>query len=199
MLKRLDIINDMLRATGTSRLTAEDTQHPAYITANDTLQRVSMSVQAMGLWFNTTYPELRPNLEGEIIVPADSLHCDPTDVNKRYAVRKRRVFDLTNRTFVFTASETFKVVTGLDIEDMPYQARDYVRAKAKYDYYLDEDGGNPKLDQYKGERDQAWAMLYREHLKSRDNNWYESTASRRLAKGNGYGHGGVRHVTGRQE
>ena len=180
MLTELDIINDMLRATGTSRLTAHDSNHPSYEKALDTLTRISTSVQAMGLWFNTTYPELTPTTDGEMILPSGTIHCDPIDVTHNYSIRRRKLYNLTTRSFKFDAPERFKIVQALELEDMPYLARDYIRARAKYEFYVDEEGSDPKLTRYMNQKDEAWVKLYSEDLKNRDTNYFNSSASRRL-------------------
>lgn len=185
MLSELDIINDMLRATGTTRLTAQDTVHPSYQKALDTLERISQSIQARGLWFNTTYQELSPTSSGEIIVPQDTLHCDPVDITKNYSLRRRRLFNLSTQSFNFDEAEMFKIVRALDLEEMPFCALDYIRARAKYEFYIDEDGGEPKLTRYMNERDEAWTKLYSEDLKNRDVNYLNSIASRRLTYNTG--------------
>ena len=183
-----------IRDSGTSGLTARDTQHPSYITANSTLKRITASVQSLGLWFNTTYPELRPTVDGEIIIPAGTIHCDAVDTTKRYAVRGRKLYDLSTRSFNFSGPETFKLVVSLDIEDMPYAAQDYVRALAKYTFYVDEDGTQVKLQAYDRERNECWSALYREHLKSRDINHFNSPAALRLKGNYGGRYIGNRHL-----
>lgn len=199
MLTELDIINDMLRSVSTEPLTAEDHQHPSYIKALPTLARVSMNVQSLGYWFNTTFPQLVPNEDGELIVPSGTLHADPVDTCKNYSLRDRRIYDMTNRTFVFTEPAYFKIVSTLDLPDMPYAAKEYIRAKCKYEYFLDEDGSEPKLSSYNTERGIAWTELHREHLKMRDENWYNSSAAQRVVYNPNGRFSGRLHLPGPQE
>lgn len=183
MLTQLDIINDMLAATGTAPLTASDDQHPMYIKANSKLQRVSTAVQNLGLWFNTTYPTLLPNGVGEVVVPNGTLSCDPID-GTNYTPRRGKMYDLMNRTYVLNKPIKCKLVSELAYEDMPQTALDYLREKARLEFYTDEDGTEPKLSVYTRNMQLGWTLLWREHLKNRDINYFSGNNMNRFYRRN---------------
>tara|TARA_Y100000296_G_scaffold66371_1_gene78391 strand:+ start:17218 stop:17805 length:588 start_codon:yes stop_codon:yes gene_type:complete len=186
MLTELDIINDMLAATGTAPLTTSDTRHPSYLKASNTLNRVSGAVQNLGLWFNTTHPELLPNTSGEVVVPNGTLSADPVDRTNDYSFRGARLFDLKRRTFNIGKPVTVKLVSKLAVPDMPNTALEYIRAKAKLEFYLDEDGTDPKLTRYTQFMQLAWTELYREHLRNRDTNYFDGpNMARYYSRGTG--------------
>lgn len=173
MLTQLDIINDMLASTGTAPLTASDNRHPAYLKASNTLNRVSGAVQNLGLWFNTTYPELLPNTSGEVIVPNGTLSADPLDRKKDYSFRGSKLYNIKTRSFNIGEKVRVKLVSKLSFNEMPNTALEYIRAKAKLEFYIDEDGVDPKLTRYTQLMQVAWTELYREHLRNRDTNYFD--------------------------
>lgn len=172
MLTTLDMINDMLAASGTSPVTADDEQHPSYVKAWNKLRLVSNSVQNLGLWFNTNYVELLPNTAGEVLVPAGTLHVDPVDPNKNFVKRGNKLWNQDNNSFVIGGPVKVKLVRLLDFEEIPEPALQYILAKARYEFYMDEDGTEPKLGRYERNKDIEWATLYREHLRNRDTNYF---------------------------
>lgn len=183
MITQLDIINDMLASTGTAPVTANDTRHPAYVKAYQKLKLVDTAVQSLGLWFNTEYTTLRPSPEGEVVIPTETLHCDPVDRTNDLTVRGKRLWDRVNRTFKIGKEIKVKLVTRLDLEEMPINAKEYLRARAKWEYYKDEDGAEPKLSNYRQDQLEAWGTLWSENLLNKDVNHFDSPASSRLRKG----------------
>jgi len=183
MLSELNIINEMLSSTGLSPLTATDTRHPSYVKAVGKLNIVSGDVQNLGYWFNTTYTTLNLNENGEIYVPTGTLSID-TVSNVNITKRGQRLYNLDDRSFNFTCPLKVKVVTQLDFEDMPDTVKQYIRHKARYEFYLDSDGTEPKLSHYRNAVNEAWTKLYRENLRNRDTNYFDGpNAANMLARG----------------
>ncbi|ANS06233.1 hypothetical protein HOR19_gp40 [Phage MedPE-SWcel-C56] len=185
MLDELTIINSMLSAIGVDGLTGADSDHPDWVKANGKLQEVMFSTLKLGLWFNTSYPVWSPNSEGEIYVPNGTLHNDPCDTRLNYVKRGRRLFDMTNRTFQFATGTTVKVkhVVELDLSDLPASAQDYVKHRARYDFAVDEEMPEGKLNRLEDAKMQAWVELWREHLKNTDTNALNSPQASRIAVG----------------
>lgn len=174
MYTRLDIINEMIVSTGARPLTAEQNRHPLYMKAEQLLDRVRLSVQSIGLWFNTECREIAPQTSGEIIVPQGCIKADPTDRHYNLTLRGRRMYDLGTGTFEIGTTLSLRMLFDVPLEDMPIAALEYVRAKAVYEFYLNEDGGDPKLSNYRNERDTGWQTLYREDLRNRQTNIYDN-------------------------
>lgn len=185
MLDELSIINSMLASTGVGSLTSTDSQHPDYQRARIKLDEVLVSVLKIGHWYNTSYPTLSVNTIGEIVLPSGTLHCDPLDTSLNYVKRGARMFDLGNRTFKFPSGTRVRIkhITSLKIEELPATAQDYLKARARYEYYLDEDGDENKLRRYDDLKSQAWAELYREHLRCLDVNATHSPSATQMRKG----------------
>jgi len=148
MTLRLNIINSMLSTTGTSALVAEDSQHPAYIAANNILNDVIEDFSSQRLWFNTSYRTLMQNSDGRVVVPSNALTCDPADQSKDYVIRGQYLFDMGNFTDVLNEDVDCIVVTEMDLEDMPPVAIQFIKAHARLAYYIDVDGSASKVQMY---------------------------------------------------
>lgn len=184
MLTELDVINEMLAAVGMAPVTAQDTRHPSYTKASNKLKTISNKVQNLGLWFNTTYPTLRLNTSGEIVLPSGTLHCDPVNTKVNAAKRGARLFNLDAQSFVFTQEVKVKLVTQLELPDLPETAKQYIKDSARYEFYLDEDGTEPKLSNLRNAQQIAWTLFYREHLRNKDVNYFDGpNAANNLARG----------------
>lgn len=189
MYTRLDIINEMIVSTGTRPLTAEQNRHPLYMKAEQLLERIQASVQAIGLWFNTEVRDVVPQSNGEIIVPQGCIKADPADRHFNLTLRGRRMYNLDTGTYEINEPVRLKMLFDVPLETMPLSAQEYIRAKAVYEFYLNEDGGDPKLSNYRNSRDRGWQALYREHIRNRQANVFDnpSNAVTHLRRGTGYG------------
>lgn len=173
MYSRLDIINDMIVSTGARPLTAGQSRHPLYMKADTLLDRVQAAVQALGLWFNTEVRDVAPQASGEVIVPQGCIKADPVDRHCNLTLRNSRMYNLDTGNFEVNATVRLKMVFERDLGDMPLAAQEYIRARAVYEFYLNEDGVDPKLSHYLNERDLGWQALYREHLRSMQANVFD--------------------------
>ena len=185
MLTTLDIINAMLASTGTRPLTSNDTRHPAYTKALNKLEHTSREVQKRGWWFNASRRVMRPNTSGEVILPGRTLHADPVDRTSGIVIRGRKLYDLPNATYNIGTEIAVRYVELLPIEELPAPAADYIKSRAVYDYFLDEDGAAGKLGEYKAARDMAWVEFKDEHLKNADINYFDGTSAQALRRRGG--------------
>lgn len=177
MYTRLDIINEMIVSTGARPLTAEQHRHPLYMKAEQLLDRVKASVQSLGLWFNTECREIAPQTDGTLIVPQGCIKADPADRHCNLTLRGTKMYDLSTGTFEIGETVRLKMIFELALEEMPLAAQEYIRAKAVYAFYLNEDGADPKLGNYRNERDTGWQALYREHIRNRQANIYDNSSN----------------------
>ena len=167
MFTKLEIINEMLSSTGARPLLAESNRHPLYMKAERKLTRITQTVLALGLWFNTEVRELTPQVDGNIQVPVNCIKADPTDRQWNLTLRGNRIYNLTKGSFEINRPVRLKMGFLLEWEEIPPACQDYIRARAVYEFYLDEGGADPKLANYRAERNEAWSMMYREHLRNR--------------------------------
>lgn len=173
MLTELDIVNSMLAATGIKAVTAGNTDHPAYVKAKTKLDNIISDVLDLGYWFNTSVVTLQPNTDGEIVLPQGTISVDPVDRCNNFVQRGRRLYNADKRTYTFTEDVECTLVETLEIEEMPPTAVTYIKEYARFEFYLDEDGTDPKLSNYRNNKATAWTKLYREHIRRRQTNYFD--------------------------
>lgn len=183
----LSVINSMIRTTGAARLSGADKNHPDYQTAKPILDEVLQDVQSMALWYNTSETTLYPNSAGEVLVPNDTLSCDPIDGKQDYVVRDRKLYDLSTGTFTIGAPVKCILTRQIEISDLPPSVLKLVRCKARLDYYAEEDGGDRKMRQYANDLSLAYAQVISENIVKADANFFAGKSLPKLAKYSGYG------------
>jgi len=172
-LTKLDVINAMLATKGIARLSASDTSHPSYVSANAKFEEVDTDMQGKGWWFNTRQTTLLQDTSGEVFYPENAMHVDPVDIDDEFVMQGEllKLYDQTEETFVISKDVKVNLVTQEPFERTPPPVREYIKARCKYEWFLDGDGDPLKVKEYKDAVALAWAFLTREHLKSADTNF----------------------------
>lgn len=137
--------------------------------AKDALTTSSEYVQKQGWFFNTEYYELSPDLQGNINLPANTLHVEATGSDEGLKVAKRGANKLYNMTpfdhgFVWDRSVQLLVVLGLDFEELPVSARLYIAYRAARLMQAVEVGDGLTLDMNNQDEIKALADLQSEQL-----------------------------------
>lgn len=171
-LTQLQVINAMLASTGMTALTANDSNHPLYKKALAKMQEVDGEFQNIGWWFNTKVVTLAQNGSGEVPFASNAVHVDPVDTTKLYVMRELKLYDLENSTFIINEDVEVRIMYQLPFEELPPMAQTYLKDYARYLYYLDQEGNQPKLGEYKEAAQRSKALLDREHLKNADVNFF---------------------------
>ena len=178
MLTELDAINEMLSGAGLAPVASLDVQHPAVKQAQLRLDKVSLSVQSKGAWYNTSVVTLVPDVNtGNMLVPQNAVYINPVGVHgRRYTERGRKVYDLQERTFNIPISLKCKIVERLAFELLPIQARDYIVARAVYEFFVSRGGMQPKLNEFKEQMYNAQVEYRKED--ARHSEWKHGTHRR---------------------
>ena len=188
MLTRLDIINDMISSTGSRPLLAGQTRHPMYLKADTLLTRVVSTVLSLGLWFNTEYRVLKAQADGTITIPTNCLKVESL-TGPNVSVRNNVLWDLNTGSPWSGGDMSARLIFDLDLEDIDIVAKEYIRARSTYEFYLGDNGGDPKLSNYRAERDNAWVLLWRDNIRNRKVNMLDNpyATGNRLRRGYPYG------------
>ena len=131
----LEAVNIMLSAIGESPVSSLDDPSLVDVSlALSILRETSIDIQAKGLQSNTErdFP-LTPNVDGEIIVPANCAQIDTTgrSCNVDVAHRGTRLYDKEKRSFTsFTGTLYVDMVLLFDFTDLPQHVRRYITTKA---------------------------------------------------------------------
>lgn len=153
-MQKLDMINAMLAAVGENPVTDAESQHPSAIKARSTLSRINAIVQDMPWRFNTEVGiTLLPDVQGEIILPANTLYFIP-DADFSYVVeRGKKLYDTSVHSYLFTAGVQGSLRLVLDPDQCPEPVGQYVSAYATWQHYMDDDGDGEKINTLAQERE----------------------------------------------
>ena len=170
----LDCVNDMLATMGEAPLNQLDEDHPFVAAGVRYVSSTNKKVQGSGWWFNTETLRLVPDPEsGFIYMPNDILTAeglrgqDGTPACRyTYAMRGRRLYDLTNSTYVITENPVFlKAIREVPFEDLPPTAQDAIAATAVLRFQMNYDGDKGKLEELKTDQNVSWQTLKAEHIR----------------------------------
>lgn len=138
MISELQAVNRMLAAIGESPVTSTTAQLPEVIQAVDTLNMVSLEVQARDWSFNSDYEyELSPDATGQIVVPGNAIRIDASDPGTDLVVRDGCLYDRINKTQFFTSPVKVDIVWKLPFTALPYPAQNYIMVRASRQFQRD--------------------------------------------------------------
>lgn len=187
MTTKLQILNHMLAVIGEDPVSNPESTLPSAITAREVLTDVNLEVQTRGWWFNKDYKLLlSPNGDGAIILPSNTIKVDPTDTASYLVQRGTQLYDTLNHTFDIGESVYVDITLLLDVEMLPEAAATYVKRKAAYDFYVNDEGDEIKAGRLEKRMYLAWATLQQQQLQNSDVNARNRPAVQELRRGIGY-------------
>jgi hypothetical protein len=133
---KLQAVNTMLATIGSAPINSLTGTNSADVAmAVQTLDEVSLSVQAKGWHFNTDEDTtLTPDsVTKEITLPSNTILCDveyPNNTSVDVVVRGQRLYDRLNKTFQFEKELKAKMVYALEWDELPQSARFYTMIRA---------------------------------------------------------------------
>lgn len=133
---KIQAVNTLLATIGSAPVNNISGSNSADVAmALQTLDEVSLSVQAKGWHFNTEEDRVyTPDpFTNEISVGNTVLLCDvehPNNEGIDVVLRGTKLYDRQNRTFEFTKQITAKVIVALDWDELPQAARFYIMIRS---------------------------------------------------------------------
>ena len=185
-LTEIEAINDMLSLISESPVASLDEASrvaDAQI-AMQLLRRESRDVQTRGWDWNTEENfVLPPDIDGNILLPRNTMAVDPTDPQLDYVARQGKLWDRTNRTFKIGKKVSVTIKLLLPFEDLPEAARSYISKAAgrKFENRTIGDGNSHQINELDVLK--AWAILLQEECDNTESNVLQSTTVRRIAHG----------------
>lgn len=137
-LTELEAINEILAVGSDSPVSTLDENEVIDASlAKNTLRATLVEIQTQGWSYNTDESlEIVPDQEGFIRLPRNTLRVDTVgpSANINCVQRGLRLYNKTDRTYLFKLPVTVDIVLGLDYEELPSTARMYavIRAARKY-------------------------------------------------------------------
>lgn len=188
-LTELDVVNAQLATMGEAPLNELTDDHPFVAAGLRILKVANYREQSKGWWFNTEWATLAPDpVNSSISVPDDTISINPSDSYK-YAVRGRRLYDLTRQSYAFTKSVKVEMLRYVNFEDLPGSFSSLVQLDATKDFQLEYDADRFKAQTYENQRTEMLMVVNAEHTRQRKANLLHSYSAQ--AKFNSLGHSPV--------
>jgi hypothetical protein len=129
-MTELEAVNVLLTTIGESPVnTLTGNQVTDVTIANQVITEVSREVQTQGWHFNTEdRVVLSRDVNNNIIIPADVARIDTPFFNT--TIREGKLFNLTDRTYVFSASIEATIVYFQDFTVLPDVVKKYISTRA---------------------------------------------------------------------
>lgn len=181
-MTKLDAVNICLSSMGEPVVNSLDGAAVDAQMASDLVDETSRSVQSMGWHWNYERHTLSPDVNGEIVLPQNTLRVDTIQDNRTTDVVQRglKLFDVNNATYQFTDPLKVEMFVQLPFEDLPTSAKQFitVRASRTLQQRL---LGSDTLDKYTKEAEmRAWVLLMQEEADTIDANMLDAWQTQRI-------------------
>ncbi len=173
----LNLINAMISTTGTSPLGAADLNHPDYIDASLILEGIIEEINADAMWFNTEVRTLKAGTDGKIVVPQNALALEGVSRRDSYRIRGQHLWDYEKHTDVIGKDAKVKLLINVALEDMPPIARQWIRAAARYQYFVDKDGSQLKSTLLQKKAERVLVRMQAQNIRLMNVNFFDSRAA----------------------
>lgn len=181
-MTELDIVNDILRATGAQPVNSLNSTHPHVTVIRTAIKRNVDRLQRRGFWFNTEYNnEFQPN-SGRITLSNDISSIVPVDNN--IVMRGRLLFDRIRNSVTFDSPvKVVSCVRILPLEDLPDAMQEAVKYAAAVEYTRDSIGDQHLIQSLKELAGAAMLAVLNEDLESEQLNAFRRPTVIKMRRG----------------
>jgi hypothetical protein len=140
--------------------------------ASSIIDEVSREVQAHGWHWNSEVHTLKPDINSEIKLPANTLRVDSVqdDIATDVIQRGMKLYDRKENQYTFTKALKLALTVGLDFDDIPEAARRYITVRS-IRLFQERVLGSDSLSKFnRADEQQAWALLQHEEAETGDYN-----------------------------
>jgi len=184
-LTELEAVNEILRNDGEAPVASLD--ESGFSEASDAYARLTHATrehQSKGWAYNTDYErKFTPDINGDIILPADTLWVRPTYISQSLSLveRGRKLYDLEGNTYTFDAPVYLNICQMLEFSEMPSAMRDYVTIVAARKYQTQSTGSGAQ-DAYTEEDEiRARAVMKQADLRARPRGFARTYTGQRIS------------------
>lgn len=173
LTSELDAVNTMLACIGEAPIST--LSMPGLVEADQaklTLDEVSRMVQAGDWHFNTEceFPLYPDAVTKEIVLPANLLEIDTTDLGRDYVQRGSRLYDRKNHTYAIGEPIKANVKLLLSWDELPQHIRSYLMIRAARVFQARHLGSDSQFKFSEAEEAHALAEAKRADLSTADVN-----------------------------
>ena len=181
-MTELEIVNDILRATGESPVNSINSSHPSVTAIRTQIQRTVAKLQRRGYWFNTEYDHEFQPANNRITLPSDVSSIVPVDPN--VILRGTSLFHRTNNSYLFTEPvKVLSLVRVLEIEQLPESVKEAVKYSAAVEYVRDLIGDANLLGELKVLAQTAMIAVLNEDLEAEQLNAFNRPTALKMRAG----------------
>ncbi len=183
MYTTLQVVNQCLATMGEAPLNSMSEAHGFRGAAVRCLNEANNRTQARGWWYNTEEKELVPSPDdGSVYLPGDVVRVNfgyvsvsRTDGGRwqgRYVQRGRRLYDVTDGTYVIKENLRAQIIRKIPYEDVPDCVAELIAAEAVLKFQSDYDGDNNRRAELVSAHKDAMTYANSENIRQQKVNLY---------------------------
>lgn len=182
LISELDAINKILAVTGDSPVATLDDSYIQSKLAQQILKRASRDIQTEGWWFNEEESvTLQKDLNGFITLAPNIISVLAVNDSGTIIQRGNRLYDRSNRTYVFESDVTADIITALEWDELPQEARAHIVNHACIEFNNDFFGAEDVKRTLEQNYQQSMIELKKKDVAARDINLLQSSRVRNIA------------------
>lgn len=163
----LKAVNLILPALGEHVVTRVDVRHPTLAVILPQIDTKLDETLMRGWWFNEGPITLYPDTVGNIFLPTNTLAFLPDDTAIKAAVRGNKLYNMTDRNFVFPTAVTGNLMERLLFEELPDSVATYIFYTALVQIYIVDLGLESVVGEWQKVAAGAEATATQEHLRNK--------------------------------
>lgn len=177
-MRLLDAVNRIMPKLNERPVTSVTQKHPTLAILMPIIENAQQQLLLKKWWFNAYRYEAFPSPDGKIYMGSNVLAFYPeTD---GVVVRGDTLYNLIDRTHIFTASVKGEVVENMEFDLLPESAAQAVFYTALVEMFTTDIGMSKELALWSQQDDKARADLLAEHLRQKKHNSQKLPAWRRM-------------------
>jgi hypothetical protein len=183
-ITELDAVNIILRNDGEAPVaTLDEAGFDEAADAQAVLEEISRTVQDDGWAFNVDEErKFTPNVDGEIVLPADTLWVRPVGASQTLNIveRARKLYNRSTNSYTFTTPVYLNVCQMLDYAELPSAARYYIAVRAARVYQARGTGSTTQNAFTEQDEARAQASLKKADARAKPRGWFRNPANARV-------------------
>ena len=192
-MTKLDAVNIALSSMGEPVINTLDGASVDAQMAADLVDETSRSIQSQGWQWNRERHVLSPNVNNQIVLPANTARVDTVETDRPTDVIQRggKLFDRANNTYTFDKTLILEIYVILPFEDLPLAAKNAIAYKAAMILQQRLLGSETLYKFAQAEAQRAWLTLLQEEAEVGDHNMlYDSWQTSSILNRSSFARGG---------
>lgn len=181
-MREIEAVNITLEALGESRIVDLNTSNPSAGLARSALSRKRTGILSTGWWFNVITDTITPGFNGQIKVPWAQLSIYSLD-GRKYGERDGVLYDLVNRSKVFSETVRVRVVLDIEFGDLPEYMAQWIAYETAAEVYMNDLGADSNYQRLVVTAAEMESLNLREHLRNQRYSTARTRTASRIRRG----------------